>query len=194
MALLRDLSMAQLTFEVKGLDYETFQVTRFSGNEGLSQLFRFEIELASTQPALAFENIVGQSALLHVTTSEGERFFHGIVCRFEMTDETVDLTYYRAELVPSIWLLTHRYNSRIFQNKDVKTIINDVLTQAGIPADYVDMSRLKKSYTAREYCVQYRETDFNFICRLMEEEGIWWYFEQSREKHVFRLCEKKDDY
>ncbi|HWL92112.1 MAG TPA: type VI secretion system tip protein TssI/VgrG [Phycisphaerae bacterium] len=194
MALIRDLSKAQMAFQITGREIDLFQVTRFSGREGIGQLFRFEIELAAAQSGLGLEAIVGKTATLSVATSEGDRWFHGICSRFEMSGETVDLTYYRAELVPSFWLLTQRYNSRIFQNKDLKVILNEVLTLGGIPADQIDMSRLAKTYPPREYCVQYRETDFNFVCRLMEEEGVWWYFEQAQAKHTLVLCEKKNDY
>jgi type VI secretion system secreted protein VgrG len=121
---------------------------------------------------------VGKAGVLTVNGPFGERRFHGIVSHFECTGETVGQTYYRAELVPSVWLLTHRYSSRIFQKKSVPEIIADVLVCGGIPADRFRLD-LQQSYPSREYCVQYRETDYQFICRLMEEEGIWWYFEQT---------------
>lgn len=194
MAIIRDYSKAQIAFRLHGGNSDDFLVTRYRGSEGICQLYRFEIELASQQEGWALANIVGKSAALSIATSEGERYFHGVVSRFELTGETVDMTYYRAELVPSLWLLTHRYCSRIFQNKDVKTIINEVLTGGGIAADHFDMSKLAKTYPEREYCVQYRETDFNFICRLMEEEGIWWYFDQTKDKPVLKMCEKANDY
>lgn len=194
MAIVRDMSRAQIAFRVQGGTPDDFLVTRYRGSEGLSQLYRFEIELASQQSGWALANIVGKPATLSIATAQGERFFHGIVSRFELTGETVDMTYYRAEVVPALWLLTHRYHSRIFQNKNAKVIINEVLTGGGIAADHFDMSKLAGTYPDREYCVQYRETDFNFICRLMEEEGIWYFFDQTAEKHVLVMCEKPNDY
>jgi len=189
-----DLSKAQLAFQVAGRDIDEFVVIRFRGTEGLCQLYRFEIDLASTEEGTLLDPIVGKPAALSVNTPSGERWFHGIVSRFEMTGETVDQTYFRAELVPAVWFLTHRYCSRIFQNKNVKEIITEVLDQGGIPSDRYDMSRLTGDYETREYCVQYRETDYNFISRLMEEESIWWYFEQQQDKHVLVLAEKSNDY
>ncbi len=194
MAQQRDLSKAQLAFQVSGRDIDEFLVIRFRGTEGLCQLYRFEIDLASTQEGTLLAPIVGKPAVLSVNTAGGERWFHGIVSRFEMTGETAGQTYFRAELVPAVWLLTHRYCSRIFQNKNVKEIITEVLDQGGIPSDRFDMSRLTGTYEPREYCVQYRETDYNFISRLMEEESIWWYFEQSQDKHVMVMAEKRNDY
>ncbi len=194
MAIARDLSRAQLAFQVTGRDVDEFSVIRFKGSEGLCQLYRFEIDLASPSPGAPLTGIVGKPAVLSINTSSGEKWFHGIVGRMEMTGETVGQTYFRAELVPALWLLTHRYCSRIFQNKNVKELITEVLTQAGIPSDRFNLDRLTATYETREYCVQYRETDFNFICRLMEEEGIWYYFEQAQDKHVLILAEKKADY
>ena len=123
MALIRDLSSAQLVFQVSGGEPDQFLVTRYRGTEGLCQLYRFEIELASAEENVAFDDVVGQAATLSINTAGGTRWFHGIISRFEMTGQTVDQTYFRAELVPSIWLLTHRYRCRIFQDKTVQEII-----------------------------------------------------------------------
>jgi len=183
MALVRDLSKAQLAFQVVGREVDEFEVLRYRGTEGLSRLYRFEIELARAGEAVPLDDIAGRSAVLSINTTYGERFFHGIIGRFEMTGETTDQVYYRAELVPAVWLLTHRYNSRIFQNQTVKDILSAVLTAAGIASDRFRLT-LERDYKPREYCVQYRETDYNFLCRLMEEEGIRWYFEQSQEAHI----------
>ncbi len=150
-------------------------------------MYRFEIELVSIGAQAVFDDIVGKPAVLTIKTDFGEKWFHGIVSSFEMTGEAVERTYYRAELMPSLWLLTHRYNSRIHQNKTVPEIISDVLTKGDIAQDRVRFDLSEREYAPREYCVQYRETDYNFICRLMEEEGIRWYFEQSKDCHVLVL-------
>ena len=182
MALVRDISEAQLSFQFEGGEADQFLVLRYRGNEGLCQLYRFDIELASVDSAAVFEDLVGKAAVLGIQTLSGQSFFHGVVSRFEMTGESADQTYYRAELVPQIWLLTHRYNCRIFQNKAVGDIITDVLDAAGVPADRYSIT-LQGAHETREYCVQYRETDYNFIARLMEEEGIRWRFEHTSEAH-----------
>ncbi len=194
MALIRDLSEAQLAFQVAGGEVDQFSVNRYRGTEGLCRLYRFEIELSSTDEAVVFDDIVGKPAVLSINTENGTRWFHGIVGRFELTGETADQNYYRAELVPSVWLLTHRYGSRIFQAKTVVEIINDVLVQAGIPSDRFNLGDLTRTYAPRDYCVQYRETDYNFICRLMEEEGIWWYFQQTEEGHTLVAADAASAY
>jgi len=189
MALARDLSQAQLAFQVEGGEVDQFLVTRYRGTEGLCQLYRFEIELVSSEQNVAFGDIVGKAAVLSINTDWSQRWFHGVVSRFEATGETADQAYFRAELVPTLWLLTHRYHSRIFQQKSTKDIITQVLTDAGIPSDRFDLGKLTREYPPREYCVQYRETDYNFICRLMEEEGIRWYFEQTQDTHKLILAD-----
>lgn len=193
MPLVRDMSKAQLAFQVAGRDLDEFLVVRYRGSEGLSQLFKFEIDLVAQAEGIMLEAIVGKPAVLSINTAEGERWFHGLVGRMELTNETVGQTYFRVELVPTLWLLTHRYHCRIFQNKTVKDIINDVLTKGGIATDRFKFA-LKGSYSPREYCVQYRETDYNFIARLMEEEGIWWYFEQTKAGHTLVMADDKSHY
>src|SRR5262245_37930525 len=193
MALVRDYSRSQLAFEVSGGTPDQFSVIRFRGSEGLCQLYRFEIEMVTDLDAVDFNEMVGKDAILTVNATSGTRWFHGVISRMEMTGEAGTRTYLRAELVPMLWLLTHRYNCRIFQNKTTQEIVTDVLEKAGISSDLVEFV-LEGDYSAREYCVQYRETDFNFICRLMEEEGIWWTFEQSPEDHKLIIADSVNAY
>jgi type VI secretion system secreted protein VgrG len=108
------------------------------------------------------------------------------VSRFGQSSERTRLTQYTAELVPKVWLLGHRRNSRIFQELAVPDIIKKVLTDAKIPPDQFKFN-LKGKYAEREYCVQYRESDLAFISRLMEEEGIYYWFEHSKDKHVLQM-------
>jgi len=187
MALVRDMTKAELVFQVGELPADQFMVIRYRGIEGLCQMYRFEIELASLTESVAFDQVVGQPGVLSIDTEYGPRYFHGIVGRFEVTGETVGQSYYRAELVPSLWLLTHRSNCRIFQEKTLPEILNEVLTTGGMAADTFDLEGLGREYTAREYCVQYRETDYHFLCRLMEEEGIRWYFVHDKDGYKLIL-------
>ncbi len=187
------LHRAPLAFQVAGGDSSEYLVSRFRGTEGLCRLFRFEIELVSSDSPVEFDDLVGREASLTVDNGFGERRFHGIIGHFEVTGETRDRTYYRVELVPKVWLLTHRYGSRIAQQMSVPDIISDVLVRAGISSDRFRLN-LEREYPLRDYCVQYRETDFNYICRLMEEEGIWWYFEQEEDDHVLVLADSPAGY
>ncbi len=193
MPLAQQLDRAQMTFQVIGGELAWFQVLRYRGTEGLCQLFRFEIELAATDASVTPADVVGKSAVLSVNAPTGTRWFHGLIGRFEVTGQAAAEVHYRAELVPTVWLLTHRYGARIFQQKSVPEIVTDVLQRAGVTTDHFRFA-LQGQHHPREYCVQYRETDYNFVCRLLEEEGIWWYFEQSRDGHVLVMADSPGGY
>ncbi len=188
------MSAAQHAFQILGGEVSQFLVVRFRGTDGLCQLYRFEIDLVCTDEKVDFESFVGKSAVLSINTANGARWFHGIISRFEHTNETVGQSSYRAELVPAVWLLTHKYGSRIFQNKTVPEIIAAVLEKSGLSGNRVRIGPFQGKHEPREYCVQYRETDYNFICRLMEEEGIWWFFEQTQDGHVFAAADSVSGY
>ncbi len=147
-----------------------------SGQESVSQLFRFQLDLLSENDSISFDGIVGKSVTIHLETVDGERTFNGFISRFSQGSHDGRFTYYRAEMVPWLWFLTRTADCRIFQQKSVPDIIKKIFEDLG----FQDFElRLYKTYTPREYCVQYRETDFNFVSRLMEEEGICYFFEHD---------------
>ncbi|UCE58238.1 MAG: type VI secretion system tip protein VgrG [Phycisphaerales bacterium] len=201
---------SELVLRFSDESYPPQEVARFRGVEGLCQLYRFELQfmlgVVHVPSQLYFDKVVGKPATLEITVLNrsaqeeeeeelAQRWFHGIVSRFEFVDEFgpgPDLVF-RVELVPAVWQLTHRYNSRIFQGKTVQEIITDVLTKGGIATDRFRFV-LEGEYEPRDYCVQYRETDYNFISRLMEEEGIWWYFEHTREHHTLVMADAPSAY
>jgi type VI secretion system secreted protein VgrG len=157
----------------------------FSGIEVMSQLFSFQLDLlAEGNPAIAFDKLLGQSVTVTLELPEKKkRFFNGIVSRFSQGEQVIGqnpnefFTLYRAEIVPQFWLLSRRAQSRIFQHVNVPDILKKVLE--GLNVDY----RLQGTFQPRDYCVQYRETDFNFASRVMEEEGIFYFFEHSNGTH-----------
>src|SRR5262249_40262593 len=134
---------------------------------------------AETGREIAFDKVLGQPATVRLELpGGGQRYFNGICSRFTQGASDATFTSYRMEVVPRFWLLTKRAQSRIFQHKTVPEILEDVL-------DEIDVGfKLQGSWHARDYCVQYRETDFNFACRLMEEEGIYYYFQHSEGDHL----------
>jgi len=178
MALVQEIREAQPSLRIGSQGPEAFQVLRYRGTEGLCQLYRFEIELVHDGQEVELESFVGQPAALTIDMRFGQRCFHGVIGRFEMTGETHGEVHYRAELWPMLWLLNHRSGCRIFQNQTTRQIIAQVLRDGGIPEDQIRWN-LTAEYEPREYCVQYRETDYNFICRLMEHEGLRWRFEND---------------
>ena len=159
-----------------------------SGHEAISQLFRFQLELLSENDSISFDGIVGKKVTIHLQTLDAERAFSGYVSRFSQGGRDERFTYYRAEVVPWLWFLTRKADCKIFQNKAVPDIIKKVFDDLGF-TDYE--LRLYKTYRTRDYCVQYRETNFNFVTRLMEEEGIYYFFEHSEDgsKHTLVMAD-----
>jgi type VI secretion system secreted protein VgrG len=174
---------ADFFFEAGPYSSKDIKVAKFEGKEALSEPFHFELVLVMEDVEPDFEGILGKPAMLTIEGREGTRYVCGIVNRFEQSGEPTRLTQYKAELVPKLWLLGLRHKSRIFQDMSVPDIIKKVLTDASVSASDFQI-KTHASYQKREYCVQYRETDLAFISRLMEEEGIYYWFEHSKNKHV----------
>jgi type VI secretion system secreted protein VgrG len=160
-------------------------LARFHGEERLSALFRFDLDLVSQERELAFKTILGQGVTVKITLAAGKaRFFHGIVTRFVQAGRTGKLTSYRAEVHPRLWLLGKTRESRIFQKKAVPEIIKEIFSAHGVtPVE----DKLKGTYAKREYCVQYQESDLEFVSRLMEDEGIHYFFKHEDGKHTLVL-------
>src|SRR5262249_20655538 len=151
----------------------------FTGQEGLSQLFRFRLDLvAENATDIPFDRLLGQRFTVRLELpGGGQRHFNGTCVRFSQAERDQVFTAYHAELVPELWLLSKRAQSRIFQHLPVPEILKKVL--AGLKVTY----QLQGTFHPRDYCVQYRETDFNFASRLMEEEGIYYYFKHTDGGH-----------
>ena len=160
---------------------------RLRGEERLDGLFRFELDMQSEDKGLAFDSLVGQGATVTVDLVDGsQRFIHGIICRFVQAGSDTRFADYRAELRPWFWLLTQCADCRIFQNLSVPDILTTVFDELGF-TDY--RNALTGTHTPREYCVQYNETAFDFACRLMQEEGIFYFFEHADGKHTLVLAD-----
>ncbi len=190
MAINTDASEARFTFQVGG-DADLFRVVSFEGTERISELFHFTLELAmegGLSDDFQFEPLLGEEACLRISSDDKDRYVHGIISEIELVGESGKFMIFRFHLVPKIWLLTLKTNNRIFQNKKADEIIRKILSDAGIPGDRYKIA-LTDKYLQREYCVQYAESDFDFISRLMEEEGIFYYFEHERNKHVLVITD-----
>ena len=160
----------------------------FTGQEAVSRLFRFSLDLLSENPSISFDQIVGQKVTIRVFLAEGERYINGYVSRFAQSGSDHRFTHYRAEVVPWLWFLTRRANCRIFQNQKATDIIKKVFSDTAYKGISESQDRAQGNVEQREYCVQYRETDFNFVSRLMEEEGIYYFFEHGDGKHTMVLA------
>mgnify|MGYP001244153562 FL=1 len=173
-----------------GKDY--LLINNFRCSDGLNQLFHLELELLHEEEQEGFvptsvepASVLGTPMVIAVLQpGEVERYFHGICNVFTQRGRNKRFSSYRAELVPSVWRLTQISRSRIFQNKSVPDILKDLLK------DYEFRNELQETYEPRNYCVQYRESDWAFASRLMEEEGIFYFFEHSENRHQLVLADK----
>jgi type VI secretion system secreted protein VgrG len=163
-------------------------LTRVKGTESLSCLFEFQLDMLSSDGSLDPREIVGRNITFLIRDHLGaQRYFNGYVSRFTNAGGTDDGNVYQATVVPWLWFLTQTRNCRIFQNRTAPQIIANVFQRLGFTN--VDFSSLSGTYAEREYCVQYRESDFNFVSRLMEEEGIHYFFRHENGRHELVLAD-----
>jgi type VI secretion system secreted protein VgrG len=157
----------------------------FRGTESLSQPFHLELDVLSVVPySWTYDQLLGQNATVTISLPESgsARYFNGVIAHIDQRDRTegargVVFQRFRLGLVPQLWLLGLNRNSRIFQQLNVIDILKTVLTG-------VDVSwQTQGTYQPRDYCVQYRESDLAFASRLMEEEGIYYYFKHADGSH-----------
>jgi len=169
------------------LDLDVLAIRSVSIQEQISRLFEIEAELSSENGEIEFDEVVGHEATIRLNVGQGdERFFHGFVSRLVQLANQGGYAQYRATIVPWLWFLTRTTDCCIFQEMSVPDIIEDIFKHYGF-SDYE--LKLSGSYQKWEYCVQYRETDFNFVSRLMEEEGIYYYFRHEDGKHTLVLAD-----
>ena len=175
-----------LEFQAGPYTAQELAVTSFHGREELSRAFAFTVELASTEEAsIQPRELLGQKGqlTLHDVVNGASRFVHGMIARVEALGERQGRLRYRALLVPELWKLRHVRRSRIFQEKSIPEIVQQILDEAGIAYS----ANLDGSYEPREFCVQYRESDFDFLSRLLEGAGIFYSFEHTDGAHTLLL-------
>ena len=186
-------------FRVPSLgDPAALEVFSFEGEERLSQPFRFDVRLVSTDPQIAFADVVNKPAALVLQRGDRQVEVQGLVADFWQggaAGQAVGVPYYsyHAVLVPRVWVLGLFYQSRVFQNMSVPDIAREVFRRAGLRADAFKFA-LKGTYERREYCVQYRETDLAFVMRLFEHEGIAFHFEPGPHGEVLVLTDDRSGF
>jgi len=168
-------------------------VRSIHGKERMSSLFEFRVDLTSADGNLDFKKLVGHQVTAKLrlgNASDGDggfRYFNGFITEFGyLGAESEDSFRYHATLRPWFWLLTRTSDCRIFQNKKVPDIIKEVFKFNNM-VDYEE--NLKSTYREWEYCVQYNESDFDFISRLMEQEGIYYFFKHQDGKHILMMVD-----
>jgi type VI secretion system secreted protein VgrG len=166
------------------LGKDALLVVGFKGEEAISRLFNFELELlAENKTEVSFDKLLGRKITLRLALpNDKTRHFSGICNRVSQGERDATFTRYQLEIVPEFWKLTKKAQSRIFQQITVPDILQKVFD--GLNVKY----EIQGSFHPRDYCVQYRETDFNFASRLMEEEGIYYFFKHTADGHQMMVA------
>ena len=182
--------MARLC-ELSGPLDDSLLFSRMRVSEGLSRLFEIQLEVVSLKQDIDPRKLLGKSMTVRVVFEDGsKRFFNGFVTRFSQGGVYGRYFAYRMTLSPWVWFLTRTADCRIFQSMNVPDIVDKVFSDdsgKSVEERLGDRGR----YEPWEYCVQYRETDFNFVARLMEQEGIYYFFEHDDGKHRLVLVDSK---
>jgi type VI secretion system secreted protein VgrG len=155
--------------------------------EELGRMSTMDLDMLSPDETLALDDLLGRGFSVELALDgDTPRYFHGVVAECSQVGRLGRFARYTAKVVPWLWLLTRTSDCRIFQQKSVPDIIKSVFREHGT-ADFEDS--LNGSYSPRDYCVQYMETDFDFVSRLMEEEGIYYFFRHEKDKDTLVLCD-----
>lgn len=162
-------------------------LNQMGGGEELGRLFTYELQLTSLDANIDLNQLLGKPMSVGVQLADGgERHFHGIVARCSQNIDQGQFASYQVTLRPWFWLLSRTSDCRIFQNLSIPQIIKQVFRDLGF-SDFEDA--LSRPYREWEYCVQYRETSFDFVSRLMEQEGIYYFFRHEQDRHVLVLAD-----
>ncbi|MCA8922671.1 MAG: type VI secretion system tip protein VgrG [Planctomycetes bacterium] len=195
-----DLANQSIAFEVEGFAKNTLVVTRLAGQEGLSQLWEFELELVSRDKSLDLQKVLyspvrlgfKQGIIVGGEKALRTRWFAGLLAEFQQQEQGQGWVTYRARMVPKLWLAKEFWRSRIFLDKDIKGLVSSVLTGDSKLTEGEDFKlSLERGggggkdadvYPEHEYVVQYEETDFAFLSRWLEHEGVFYFFDNEGQK------------
>jgi len=189
MALSQDRRVAKLTTD---LGPNVLVLERFDCREGLGELFEFHVDALSEaergQPPIDFDDLIGNNCCVSIKNyDESVRHFNGVLTEAQWRG-TQNIYYaYSLVLRPWLWMLSRVSDCHIFSDKNIPDIIEEIFKKPCYPSAFG--RNLSGSYPELEYCVQYRETDLQFVCRLMEEAGIYYFFEHSEPGHKLILAD-----
>jgi type VI secretion system secreted protein VgrG len=166
------------------LGHDVLLLVSFTGSEAISQPFSYQLDLiGENKTDIAFDKLLGQKITIEIALpGSKKRYINGVCRRVSQGARDATFTAYSLEIVPAFWLLTRRTQSRIFQRLSAPDIIKKVLD--GLEVGF----EIQGTFEPRDFCVQYRETDFNFASRLMEEEGIYYFFTHADGAHKMILA------
>jgi len=187
-------SDASYLFSITGYSNE-LSVTNFCTFESLSMPYNVKSNLVTSAEIEDYDSLIGKESLTTISndydiTGNTDRYFHGIIRKLEYTGSDGLNYFYEAEIVPKFWQLSLRKNCRIFQETTTEEIVDKLFEEGGIDLDHYRFDLVGESYE-RGFCVQYNESDFDFVSRLFEEEGLYYYFEHFKDKHIMVICNDK---
>ena len=180
-------NVTRFLFELIG-ESESLRVVEFSVSEGLSSPFQLELIVAAENDALDIAGWIGKAGVLTLFHTRDPRVFHGELVAARQLESGRRFTRYQLSLAPKFHLLKYRSGCRIFQSLSVPRIIEKLFDEARIEGNDYRLD-LKRSYPTRDFCVQYQESEFHFLSRLMEEEGIFYFFEHRLDRHVMVISD-----
>jgi type VI secretion system secreted protein VgrG len=178
---------SQIAASIPSLGEDVLLLRHMTGTEQVGRLFEYELELLSTDHGIKLRDVLGHRLTVSLKMrDEDTRFFNGHVARFTYSGVYGEYARYRAIVRPWFWFLTLTNDCRIFQDMTVPEIVEDTFQRRGF-SDF--RMNLTAEYRPREYATQYIETDFDFVSRLMENEGIFYFFEHEDGKHTAVICD-----
>lgn len=174
----------EITVRIAAIEGEIF-FSRMEGYDEISHPFQYGLTISSKSLDLKAADVLGTDVIIEVSGSD-PRHFHGVATTFGLQEIRDDYAYYQLTMAPWLWFLSMKTDNRIFQEKSVPEILDEVFKPYKATTRE---NRLHKSYKPREYCVQYGETDLDFVHRLMEHEGIFYFFEHAADGHKMVLAD-----
>lgn len=183
-------SSPRYILKIKGLEIET-KVVSYHAIEGISEPFEVNLTIATSEAyPLSFEKISESEALFSIYSYEDSygsgtntRYFHGVINKLKYAGRQGPYCLYRVRMVPYLWFLNLSQNSRIYQNKTIEQICTDILDKSKMQGKFKFILNTPKNKEPKSYCVQYNESNFDFVARILEEAGIFYFFEHTKENH-----------
>ena len=190
---------AQISIQVADVT-QPLQVYTVTGNEAISENFNFQVVLVCDDAQLDLEAWLQRSVCLHFSDPRSntsptatQRYLHGVVYAIEQLNYSVRYCQYKVTITPRLALLRHRVSQRIFQHLSIPAIIREVLNDAGFNSDEYTL-HLSAHYEPRDYCVQYNESDLQFLQRIMAESGLHYHFHHSATAHQLIIADSQDGF
>lgn len=186
MKYMKHINGLNFRFTVKDKSDDLFGVVKFTGKEKLSIGYIFKIDLATRSFNLELEDLIGKSSIFEIWIDNIlQRSIHGIIYAIEQGSRDDYHAYYAIDFTPYFYTLKLKNNCRIFQEKTILEIISEILQEHNIAYKF----KITKRYQKKSYCVQYKETDYNFLQRLVIKEGIFFYFNDISKSSVIVFCD-----